>query len=58
MLRSASALAWKNTTVYFIPRDAMLKLVENSPLLALALLRDISNRLREFNRHIRRRFFR
>ncbi len=48
--RSASAVAKKNTTVYFIPRAAMLKLVEGSPLFSLALLRDISNRLREFNR--------
>lgn len=48
--RSASAVASDDTTVYFIPRDDMLKLVENSPPLALGLLREISNRLREFNR--------
>ena len=48
--RSASAVAAVETTIYFIPRDAMLKLVETSPLLALGLLREISNRLREFNR--------
>ncbi len=48
--RSASAVATGETTVYFIPRDEMLKLVENSPSLALGLLREISNRLREFNR--------
>jgi signal transduction histidine kinase len=47
--RSASATAKTATTVYFIPRDAMLKLVESSPLLALGLLREISNRLREFD---------
>ena len=48
--RSASAVADGETAVYFIPRDAMLKLVESSPPLAMGLLREISNRLREFNR--------
>src|SRR5579859_4578919 len=48
--RSASAVADGDATVYFIPRDAMLKLVESSPLLAMGLLREISSRLREFNR--------
>src|SRR5882757_6760342 len=33
--RSASAVAQKPTIVYFIPRDAMLKLVESSPMLSL-----------------------
>jgi len=49
--RSACATATKDTTVYQIPRSEMLKLVERSPTLALALLREISNRLREFNVH-------
>jgi signal transduction histidine kinase len=48
--RSASATAVQDTTVYFIPRDFMLALVEHSPRLAQALLREISARLREFNR--------
>jgi signal transduction histidine kinase len=48
--RSASAVATKPTTASFIPRAEMLKLVEHSPALALGLLREISNRLREFNR--------
>lgn len=48
--RSASAVAVGETVVYFIPRDEMLKLVESSPHLSLELLREISNRLREFNR--------
>ncbi len=47
--RSATAVARKPTTVYFIGRDAMLELVGSSPQLALGLLREISNRLREFN---------
>jgi len=48
--RSASAVAAEATAVYFIPREAMLGLVESSPRLAMNLLREISNRLREFNR--------
>jgi signal transduction histidine kinase len=48
--RSASAGAARETIVYFIPRDAMLQLVESSPSLSLALLGEISHRLREFNR--------
>jgi signal transduction histidine kinase len=48
--RSACAVARQETTVYFIPRAEMLALVEHSPALALALLREISHRLREFNR--------
>ncbi|HWW03036.1 MAG TPA: ATP-binding protein [Candidatus Acidoferrum sp.] len=48
--RSASAVAQKGATVYFIARADMLKLVDSSPELARALLREISHRLREFNR--------
>ena len=52
--RSASAVARQDTTVYFISRAELLGLVERSPALALALLREISHRLREFNRqHLR-----
>jgi signal transduction histidine kinase len=49
--RSACAVAKAAATVYFIPRADMLTLIERSPGLALALLREISSRLREFNRH-------
>jgi signal transduction histidine kinase len=49
--RSACAVAKADASVYFIPRADMLALVERSPALALALLREISRRLREFNRH-------
>jgi signal transduction histidine kinase len=49
--RSACAVAEVDTTVYFIPRADLLTLVEHSPALALGLLREISRRLREFNRH-------
>jgi signal transduction histidine kinase len=52
--RSASAVARQDTLAYFIPRAAMLGLVERSPALALALLREISHRLRQFDRqHLR-----
>jgi signal transduction histidine kinase len=48
--RSACAVAKSDSLVLFIPRAEMLSLIERSPVLALALLREISNRLREFNR--------
>jgi signal transduction histidine kinase len=48
--RSACAVAKEAATVHFIPRAEMLTLVERSPALALALLREISRRLREFDR--------
>jgi len=48
--RSATATAAKKTEAYFIPRDEMLRMLERSPTLALELLRDISQRLRDFNR--------
>jgi signal transduction histidine kinase len=47
--RSATAVAREETTAYFIPRDKLLALVDHSPGLALALLQEISSRLREFN---------
>jgi signal transduction histidine kinase len=49
--RSACAVAKADTQVYFIPRADMLALVGHSPALSLTLLREISHRLREFNRH-------
>jgi signal transduction histidine kinase len=48
--RSACATASGDTEVFFISREAAQKLIERSPALALELLREISNRLREFNR--------
>jgi signal transduction histidine kinase len=48
--RSASATAREETVVYFLERAPMLKLVEHSPTFSLMLLREISHRLREFNR--------
>ncbi len=49
--RSACATAAQPTTVYFLPRAEMVSLIERSPVLAAALLRLISRRLREFNQH-------
>lgn len=48
--RSATAIARKPTTIYFIPRDNMLELMEKSATISLSLLRGISGRLREFSR--------
>jgi signal transduction histidine kinase len=48
--RSATATARENTEVYFIPRNDLLNMLERSPALSLELLREISQRLRDFNR--------
>jgi signal transduction histidine kinase len=48
--RSACATAREKTVTVFIPRSAMLEFLGRSPALALSLLREISRRLREFNR--------
>jgi len=56
--RSAGAVAKSKTVVYFLPRAEMLALIERSPALALALLREISRRLREFNRQYLREVLR
>lgn len=51
--RSASAIAAQDSVIYFLPRAPLLALVENSPVLALELLRHTSSRLRDFNqRHV------
>jgi signal transduction histidine kinase len=47
--RSAGATARKESVVYFLPREGVLNLVAGSPALAQALLREISQRLRDFN---------
>jgi signal transduction histidine kinase len=48
--RSASAVADKDTRLLFVSRDEMLRLMERQPALALALLREFTHRMREFNR--------
>jgi signal transduction histidine kinase len=51
--RSATTTAAKDSVVYFIPRNELLAMVERSAGLSLNLLREISQRLREFNqRHV------
>jgi signal transduction histidine kinase len=48
--RSAGAAAVQDTELWFLPRADLLNLLERSPQLGLTLLREVSNRLREFNR--------
>jgi len=48
--RSATAVSRQASTVYFFERGQMLELVSRSPAFSLILLREISSRLREFNR--------
>jgi signal transduction histidine kinase len=47
--RSASAVADSETVAYCIPRQYILDLFKRSPEFTLALVRDISHRLRDFN---------
>jgi signal transduction histidine kinase len=47
--RSASATAAETTEVFFLPRGEMLTFIERSPGLAMALLQQISRRLRDLN---------
>lgn len=47
--RSANAVAVKDTTLYFIPRAVMLGLLRRSPTVSLYLLREVSERLRQFD---------
>lgn len=48
--RSASAVAAVPTQVYFIPRNDLLAMLDRSPTLSLEMLREISQRLRDFNK--------
>ena len=48
--RSARAVALKETAAYFIDREDLLALLRRSPALSQSLLREISLRLREFDR--------
>lgn len=48
--RSASATAEADTHLYFIPRIEMLNMLERNPKLAVALVREFSQRMRDFNR--------
>ncbi|MEJ5237356.1 MAG: ATP-binding protein [Limisphaera sp.] len=48
--RSAAAVARTEVRVWFVPREAVLGAIRQSPELGLRLLRELSRRLREFNR--------
>lgn len=48
--RSASAIALEPSTLHFVPTNVLQLLLERSPMLAAALVRDSSLRTREFNR--------
>ncbi len=48
--RSATAMAEVDTTVYLIPRDALLAMVSQSPQFSFGVMREITQRLRDFNR--------
>ena len=48
--RSATATALEATTVYFLPRRAFLDFMDRSPTTSRATLREISRRLRDFDR--------
>lgn len=48
--RSATAVAETPTTVIFVSRATLLKLMEKSPEFALGLMREVSDRLRNGNR--------
>ncbi|MFO1489054.1 MAG: cyclic nucleotide-binding domain-containing protein [Verrucomicrobiota bacterium] len=51
--RSATATATQPSTVYFIPREPLLELLDHAPSVAFGLLRESSRRLREFDqRHV------
>jgi signal transduction histidine kinase len=48
--RSASAIALEESVLQFVPTPLLQKLLEHSPMLAAALVRDSSLRMRDFNR--------
>ena len=48
--RSATAMAEVETTLYVVPRQAMITMLTGSPQFSFSMMREITNRLREFNR--------
>jgi signal transduction histidine kinase len=48
--RSASATAEGFTSIYYLPRELVLQLLERSPILAVRLIQEFSHRMREFNK--------
>ncbi len=47
--RSATATAESDTVLYVIPRDSLLGLLTRSPQFSFSMMREITQRLREFN---------
>jgi signal transduction histidine kinase len=48
--RSATALAEVDTVLYVVPRDALVPMLAASPQFSFSMMREITQRLREFNR--------
>lgn len=48
--RSANVVAREESVLYFLPRTEILSLMQHCPPLAMALLKEISHRLRSFDR--------
>ena len=48
--RSATATAEIETTLYVVPRDALVAMLTSSPQFSFSMMREITQRLREFNR--------
>jgi len=48
--RSATATAEVETTLFVIPREALVALLSSSPQFSFSMMREITQRLREFNR--------
>jgi signal transduction histidine kinase len=48
--RSATALAEVDTTLYVVPREALVEMLTTSPQFSFSLMREITQRMREFNR--------
>ncbi|OIO62019.1 MAG: Crp/Fnr family transcriptional regulator [Candidatus Marinimicrobia bacterium CG1_02_48_14] len=50
--RSANVIALEKTLVYMIDRSDFLDLLERNPLISIALLKELANRLRRSDQHI------
>jgi signal transduction histidine kinase len=48
--RSATATAEVETTLYVVPRDELVALLTRSPQFSFSMMREITQRMREFNR--------
>jgi signal transduction histidine kinase len=48
--RSATATAESDSTLYVVPREALVELLTRSPQFSFSMMREITQRLREFNR--------